>query len=949
MREEVKFGAKTRDRPGSEKKNSPIVKPEKVQFFLLSVNVLRSYLELHEYKELSGNLNENWDKIRLVDDWIFLNFLVGNDFIPHAPHLHIKQQHVPELIGYHIKTLRYFRQKDRSVSDEVRYLIKDGMIDMPAFIHFITLFADDFDTENHQKHEADAAWLGGKRGARKRQDAFGQAKAQGKSRAEAVKAMYVGNLHTGVDVNEKKSAPTNSQNNSQNQSQSKSGTKTEKWEKPRKTAKPSAFDFGDSDSENEEMDISGLPEEMQDRLAEQGQSNKVTKIEELDAIEDDAFTTWRQRYYWAKWKGFGVESWDPNAESDFVHSDFKWKGVDQVCADYVKTLQWITHYYFNGIQSWAWFYPHHYSPFLTDVARMLKKCIKNPNFKDQSIENIVTFPDDKPFLPFQQLMGVLPPASRKCLPIPYHIFMTDEKSPIIDFYPIDFIHDLNGKDQDWEAVVCIPFIDEKRLTATIATCDDKLTDYERQRNRHVPPTVFSRSEERVEIVINAPNSKFRACEINFANAVDLANMNVHRIPIELVNRDTIGFEGRAFTPGFPYLDYIPHISEYTNASVMVFEQASNNKSCVLFVQNEENTAEDLANKLLNPDAKFKTWVNWPHMFKAQVCEVFDAHRTFYPGQHPMKGFKDTGAEHPNYHMLIDQIVQDRLYKKRGIDAKDYTVIARVKPRIGQKLMFISGKGFEVRDIFSDEYEYHLAELIQVEGLNGFKVRNSTMEETYLVNGENDQTVPKISEIPGFKGISDISGEISEDMTAEMMLAEIQKSASKATSMSKSNNLSYKIGTQIFITNDKHQHFGSHGKVIGIDSKGKIQAELFKPWYPSIKETAQKASEDYRRSKLYSTQDLCHQFQCSFNMVNIFVSMTLFHHGEKAKTLMSLNCKNEKHKTYNRRYRGVFWKWMKLAPESCFKKGKTVSNLIFRLKNQDFKKPPFPLRAQLRQR
>jgi len=38
--------------------------------------------------------------------------------------------------------------------------------------------------------------------------------------------------------------------------------------------------------------------------------------------------------------------------------------------------------------------------------------------------------------------------------------MTSENSPIIEYYPLDFQTDLNGKQQEWEAVVLIPFIDE---------------------------------------------------------------------------------------------------------------------------------------------------------------------------------------------------------------------------------------------------------------------------------------------------------------------------------------------------------------------------------------------------------------------------------------------------------------------------------------------------------
>ena len=85
----------------------------------------------------------------------------------------------------------------------------------------------------------------------------------------------------------------------------------------------------------------------------------------------------------------------------------------------------------------------------------------------------------KPFQPFEQLMGVMPAASKELLPMAYQVrrqhillfsllmnekeLMWDPNSPILDFYPQEFEQDLNGKKQDWEAVVKIPFIDEKRL------------------------------------------------------------------------------------------------------------------------------------------------------------------------------------------------------------------------------------------------------------------------------------------------------------------------------------------------------------------------------------------------------------------------------------------------------------------------------------------------------
>lgn len=64
-------------------------------------------------------------------------------------------------------------------------------------------------------------------------------------------------------------------------------------------------------------------------------------------------------------------------------------------------------------------------------------------------------------------MGVLPAGSKQHIPEAYRDLMTDVGSPIIDFYPTDFECDLNGKKADWEAVVVIPFIDEKRLLSAL--------------------------------------------------------------------------------------------------------------------------------------------------------------------------------------------------------------------------------------------------------------------------------------------------------------------------------------------------------------------------------------------------------------------------------------------------------------------------------------------------
>jgi len=64
---------------------------------------------------------------------------------------------------------------------------------------------------------------------------------------------------------------------------------------------------------------------------------------------------------------------------------------------YVRAIQWNLHYYYNGVCSWSWFYPHHYAPYISDICNFSKDLELN-------------FDMGKPFLPFQQLLAVLPSA-----------------------------------------------------------------------------------------------------------------------------------------------------------------------------------------------------------------------------------------------------------------------------------------------------------------------------------------------------------------------------------------------------------------------------------------------------------------------------------------------------------------------------------------------------------
>lgn len=266
---------------------------------------------------------------------------------------------------------------------------------------------------------------------------------------------------------------------------------------------------------------------------------------------------------------------------DFVSGDRA--GLQHLTQRYIEGIWWVLRYYSEGCRHWRWFYPFHYAPFPSDISGIGAKLAKY---------ELTTFTVDRPFRPLEQLLSVLPPVSSWCLPKPYRALMTSAASPIRDLYPSEFETDLNGKRNDWEAVVLLPFVSEERLLKAIATVPlESLARDEIVRNNHGPSFIYKMSlTSKVE-----QSSPFGTRLPSFVSNAKRTNLVLPKIP-----------SGRPFSPRWlkgtlaphaneslkdlPHLGAFKHRGRLAFVGLNIFGSPSRNETFVLDIEFDSNDA-----------------------------------------------------------------------------------------------------------------------------------------------------------------------------------------------------------------------------------------------------------------------------------------------------------------------------------------------------------------------
>ncbi|KAI6154652.1 exonuclease II [Pisolithus tinctorius] len=672
LREEVKFG------PAAKKKNGRL---EAQNFYLLHLSLIREYLNL-EFHDIAPELPFGYSLEQIIDDFVLLAVFVGNDFLPNLPDLHIHENGLERLFEVYKKVLPSLDG----------YLNDGGTINMKRLQRVLDEMGV-WEREVFEKEYADLSWFKGKQRkhvkemeveskqsklvlTRTQRKIFDEVKEFVLSNrgSRSINPLTMPNTFPARDrkfiskLSEDLHLLTSWDEYDDDDQNLIILRLPDTLREPIPDVDDEEIGVEDKEGEGEWEDV---PEE-EDEEALLAVDRVLAKYEKADVADGDEGGSFDNRYEASIQEK--LTEWKRNYYRDKLgisYDDAEEMGA--LVRRYVEGLQWVMHYYYGGVASWGWFYDYHYAPRISDLRSV----------EDMSFH----FELGTPFRPFEQLMGVLPAASRDLIPLAYRDLMDDPYSPIFDFYPAEFETDLNGKKQEWEAIVKIPFIDQNRLLRAMSSREHRLTDEERQRNQFGTSTrfVFKPGEPTVypsSLPHFFPPIYRCTCKME---PFDLPTLDgLHLVP---GLREGVALGTKALA-GFPSLETLPHTGQIGFHGVNVHGTESRNKSVILHIENphEDRKIEEIAKEMVGK----RTFVGWPFLREGLVEAVSDSmfkyeQMVVVPGSAPRIVANPHSAPQGLSHWKSKAKQIQHVYSKRGgVITGDVNVLVHVRPLKGMK-------------------------------------------------------------------------------------------------------------------------------------------------------------------------------------------------------------------------------------------------------------------------
>ncbi|XP_038991449.1 5'-3' exoribonuclease 3-like isoform X2 [Hibiscus syriacus] len=441
----------------------------------LNIWTLRNYLE-HEFRISNPPFEIDFEHV--VDDFIFMCFFVGNDFLPHMPTLEIREGAINLLMTIYKKE---FRRMGGYLTDGS----KPNLSRVEHFIQAVGSYEEQIFRKRAQSHQRQAHRIKNRKAEVRRGDDV-------EPKVEPDSFVPVARFNGSRLSSGSSPAPF--------QQTMESNGQPSKVQRLKSGAAVSASTIKTKDNIESNIcfpssgEIHENKEEFEAKLKEFIREKTdvfISNNHEEDKIKLGE-SGWKERYYQEKFLAKTPE------EMETVRKDVVLKFTEGLC--------WVMHYYYEGICSWRWFYPYHYAPFASDLKDLAQLGIQ--------------FELGSPFKPFNQLLGVFPAASSHALPEQYRKLMADPNSPIIDFYPTDFEIDMDGKRFSWQGIAKLPFIDEERLLAEVAKIEHTLTEEEVRRNSTMCDMLFVAASHRLSEQILYLDSRCKQLTVGQQAPVD---------------------------------------------------------------------------------------------------------------------------------------------------------------------------------------------------------------------------------------------------------------------------------------------------------------------------------------------------------------------------------------------------------------------------------------------